>query len=106
MNVRNGGPNHLKAWREFMKLSQEQLAERVKTTPSMISMLETDQRGLSAKWLHRLADALGTTAGFLLDHNPHELPRDLLEIWLKANERQKRQITDIAKTIVLTGTDD
>lgn len=87
-------------------MSQEELAEKVSTTASMISMLETEQRGLSAKWLRRLADALGTTPGFLLDHDPETLPRDLLDIWLKADERQKRQITDIAKTIVHTGTDD
>lgn len=105
MVTKNGGPNHLKAWREFREQSQEVLAEKVGTTPSMISMLETEQRGLSAKWLRRLAPALRTTPGFLLDHDPHELPRDLLDIWLRADERQKRQITDIAKTIVLTGTD-
>ena len=72
----------------------------------MISMLETEQRGLSAKWLRRLAPALDTSAGFLLDHDPNELPRDMLDIWNRADERQKRQIADIAKTIVRTGTDD
>ncbi len=101
----NNGPAHLKAWREFLKLSQAELAERVGTTASMISMLETEQRGLSEKWLRRLADALGTTAGFLLDHDPNNLPPDLLDIWGKADDRQKRQIVDIAKALVRTGTD-
>src|SRR5690242_9035566 len=57
---KNDGPNHLKAWREFRKLSQEDLAEKVGTTASQISMLETGDRGLSAKWLRKLAPALGT----------------------------------------------
>lgn len=103
---KNDGPNHLKAWRDFRELTQAELAERVGTNQNMIGYLESGDRGLSAKWLRRLAPALKTTPGFLLDHDPRELPRDLLEIWLKADERQKRQITDIAKTIVRTGTDD
>lgn len=102
---KNGGPNYLRAWRTFRKLTLDQLAERVGTNANMIGYLESGERGLSAKWLRRLAPALKTTPGFLLDHDPHDLPADMLEIWGEADERQKRQITEIAKTIVKTGTD-
>ena len=98
-------PNNLRAWRLYRKLSQADLAGRCNTTGHMISYLETGQRGLSLKWLLRLAPALGTTPGFLLDHDPNELPADILEIWGNADERERRQIVEIARTLVSTGTD-
>jgi transcriptional regulator with XRE-family HTH domain len=103
---KNGGPNHLQKWREIRGLSQAELAERVGTNQNMIGYLEAGQRGLSAKWLRRLAPALDTTPGMLLDQDPTLLDRDLLEIWATASTRERRQITDIASAIVKTGTDD
>lgn len=103
---KNGGPNFLKAWREFRGLTQQQLAELVDTNANMIGYLESGERGLSAKWLRRLAPALDTTAGMLLDHDPRELDSDVIDIWAHADRRQKSQISEIAKTIVRTGTND
>lgn len=73
--------NNLRAWREFRQMSQAALAEHAGTTASVISLLETGDRKLSPKWLSRLAPALNTTPGFLLDHDPKDLPTDVLEIW-------------------------
>jgi transcriptional regulator with XRE-family HTH domain len=103
---KNGGPNYLRAWRTFRKLTQDQLAEKVGTTQHQIAFLENGDRGLSAKWLRRLAPALDTTPGMLLDHDPHTLDNDIIDIWAHAGSREKRQISDIAKTILRTGTDD
>lgn len=100
---KNGGPNNLKAWREFRKLSQEALAAKVDTTGTVISMLESGDRGLSAKWLRKLAPALGIQPGHLLDHDPNDLPTDILEIWMTADPDQKRQLVDVAKALVRTG---
>jgi transcriptional regulator with XRE-family HTH domain len=101
---KNGGPNYLRAWRVFRKLTQEQLAERVGTNANMIGYLESGERGLSAKWLRKLAPALDTTAGMILDHDPAELDSDIIDIWAHADRRQKKQISEIAKTLVRTGT--
>lgn len=101
---KNGGTSHLRAWREYRSMTQAELADAVGTNANMIGYLETGERGLSAKWLRRLAPPLKTTPGFLLDHNPNDLPADVLEIWGQADERQKRQITEIAATIVRDGT--
>lgn len=101
---KNGGPNFLKAWREFRGLTQQELADRVETNANMIGYLESGERGLSAKWLRRLAPALETTPGMLLDHDPQELDSDIIDIWAHADRRQQRQLTDIAKTLVKTGT--
>lgn len=103
---KNAGPNHLQEWRTFRSLTQQELAEKVGTNQNMIAYLESGERGLSAKWLRRLAPALNTTPGMLLDHNPYDLDSDVIDIWAHADNRQKRQIADIAKTILRTGTDD
>lgn len=97
---KNGGPNHLRAWRTYRKVSQSELAEKVSTNSNMIQYLETGERGLSAKWLRRLAPALDTTPGLLLDHDPHTLDSDILETWANASTRERRQISDIAKALI------
>lgn len=83
------GKNHLRAWREFRELTQEDLAEAVGTTGSVISMIESGSRGLSDKWLRKLAPALGTTPGYLLDHDPNDLPTDIIDIWTSIPDRDK-----------------
>lgn len=103
---KNGGPNFLREWRTFRKMTQEQLAEKVGTNPNMIQYLETGERGLSAKWLRRLAPALKTTPGMLLDHDPHQLDSDVIDIWAHAGTRERRQLSEIAKTLIRTGTND
>lgn len=103
---KNGGPNYLQAWRLFRGLSQSELAERVGTNQNMIGYLESGDRGLSAKWLRKLAPALDTTPGMILEHDPRELDADVIDIWAHASDRVKRQISEIAKTIVRTGTSD
>lgn len=102
---KNGGPNYLRAWRIYRKLTQEQLADRVGTNANMIQYLETGERGLSAKWLRRLAPALDTTPGMVLDHDPHDLDTDIIDIWAHADKREQRQLSEIAKTLLRTGTD-
>ena len=102
---KNGGPNHLAEWREYRKMTQAKLAEAVGTNANMISMLENAERGLSAKWLRRLAPVLDTTPGMLLDHNPFDLSADVIDIWSHADLRQKRQLSEIAHTLIKSGTD-
>lgn len=102
---KNGGPNYLRAWRTFRKLTQDQLANKVGTNANMIQYLESGERGLSAKWLRRLAPALDTTPGMILDHDPHELDSDIVDIWVRGDERQRRQMAEIAKALVRTGTE-
>lgn len=103
---KNGGPNFLREWRVFRGMTQQQLADAVGTNANMVQYLENGERGLSAKWLRRLAPVLDTTFGMILDHDPHNLDSDIIAIWATASNRVKRQITDVAKAIVRTGTDD
>lgn len=105
MADKNAGPNHLKAWREFRRITQDELASRVGTSQNMIAYLESGERGLSAKWLRRLAPALNTSPGHLLDHDPNDLPSDIIEIWGAIEEREKPQALRVLQSF-RTGTDD
>jgi transcriptional regulator with XRE-family HTH domain len=96
--------NYLRQWREKAKLSQEELADRVGTTKSVISLLENEKRPLSSKWLRKLAEALGTTPGRILDVNPEEANADVLDIW--DHIRAKDRPTAIRVLRSLTGTND
>lgn len=97
---KNGGPNHLRAWREYRKISQAQLAEMVGTNANMIGYLESGERSISLKWLRRLADALDTNVGMLAQFDPNDLDADMIEIWATSSNREKRKILEIARLVV------
>ena len=99
-----GEKNYLRQWREKAKLSQEELADKVNTTKSVISLLENEKRPLSSKWLRKLADALGTTAGRILDVNPEEADAVLLDTWDHLNKRDRATAIRVLRS--LTGTND
>ena len=96
-------PSHLRTWREFRRMTQGALAEAVGTTGSVISLLESGDRGLSNKWLRRLAPVLGTTPGHLLDSDPHSVSDDILEIWASIPEDRKAQAIQVLSTFRKTG---
>lgn len=83
--------NNLRAWREFRKLTQEELADKVGTSAAVISLLENGQRGLSASWLQRFAPHLDVPPGFLLDYRPGDLTTDMLQAWAAVPQGQKSQ---------------
>jgi len=104
---KNGGPNHLRAWMLYRKVKGADLAKALggAVTPGMVSDLANSKRALSAKWLRRIAPHLSTTPGMLLDHDPHELPADIIDIWGSASDGQRRQLVDVARALVRTGTE-
>jgi transcriptional regulator with XRE-family HTH domain len=94
--------NHLRAWREHRGLSQEELAAQADTAGNVISLLESGERRLSEKWLRRLAPALGTTPGLLLDHSPHDLDAELIEAALAVPKAHRLQALQILRTFAAT----
>lgn len=90
--------NNLRAWREHRHLTQEQLAEKIDSSAGVISDLETGGMKLSDKWLYRLAPALDTTPGFLLDHDPNDLDTIFLEAALGVAPESRPQVLEILKT--------
>lgn len=101
----DGPKNHLRAWRKFRGLSQEQLAERVGSSKAVIGHLETGRSGLSHKWLLKLAPALGTTPGFLLDHDPNDMDAAFLDAAMQVPSESRGQALQILQTFRRTGTD-
>lgn len=99
----NGGTNYLRAWREFRKLTQEQLAEKVDTAKAVISLLENGKRPLSDKWLRRLGEVLNVRPGHLLDVDPNEMNADIIDIWARIPEGSKDQARKVLRSF--TGTD-
>jgi len=95
----NEGPNYVAAWRMHRGLTQEQLAEAIGTSQNMVGYLESAKRGLTAKWLRRIARALNTTPGLLLDHAPSAVPSELVQEWVGANEDQRAQIIGVVQAL-------
>jgi transcriptional regulator with XRE-family HTH domain len=101
MEDETGNPRtYLREWRQFRQLTQAQLGEKAGTTGPMINHLENGARSLSHKWLMKLAPALGTTPGFILDHNPFDLPRDLFEIWNRGDAEEQQTLVRVADTLI------
>lgn len=98
--------NHLRAWREFRKMSQDELASRLDTAKGVISLLENGKRPLSDKWLYRLAEVLETRPGHILDVDPNELDNDIFDIWASIDKRDRAQAARVLRTFRKTGTDD
>lgn len=94
-NPRDEPKHFLVEWREFREMTQELLAEKVGTDKSVISLLEDRKRGLSNKWLHKLARALKTTPGAILDYDPNMVPTALLEIWAGIPDEDRAKATSI-----------
>lgn len=97
--------NHLRAWREFRRLTQDELGEAVGTTGGVISLLESGGRRLSDKWLYKLAPALRTRAGFLLEFDPHDADLEILEAAIDIGKERKGEALRLLK-VFKTGTGD
>ena len=69
-------PNFVGAWRAEVGMTQEALAEAMKTTLSMVEWLE-DAPTLSDKWRRRLADAFDIPTGLVL-MDPEDVGSGLL----------------------------
>lgn len=100
----------IRHWRKFRGLTLEQLSSRLEELGHSISagglsMLERGERGYAQETLEALAEALQTDVASLLMRDPTD-PDGIWSIWDKAKPGQRRQIVEVAKTLVRTGTDD
>jgi len=96
-------PTYLRQWRHHRGLTLERLAGRLDMTASHLSMLERGQRGYTQDTLEALARALQSDVASLLMRDPTD-PDAIWSIWDKAKPGQRRQIVEIASTLVKTGT--
>lgn len=95
----------IRQWRQYRDLTLERLADRVDMTAGNLSQLERGNQGYTQEALEKLAHALQTDVASLLMRDPTDTEA-LWSIWEQARPGQKRQIVEISKTIVKTGTDE
>lgn len=95
-------PHYLREWRLFRGLTQQQLADAVNTSKTMISELERYNLQLSPKWLRRIAPVLRTQPGHIIDHDPADLDTDIIDIWAAIAERDRPQALRVLRSF--TGT--
>lgn len=89
-------PRHyLREWRQFRKMTLEDLAKEAGTTKGVISEIELSKKGLSLKWLYRLAPALKTSPGMIVDYHPEIVDHDALSAFLRLGEAEKQQVLKI-----------
>ena len=93
----------IREWRQHRNLTLEQLAGRLEMTASLLSMLERGQRGYRQETLEAIAEALQTDTGSLIMRNPQDNDA-IWSIWDHAKQGERQMITEIARTIVKTGT--
>jgi len=94
---------YIRQWRHHRGLTLERLAGRLDMTASHLSMLERGQRGYTQDTLEALARAMQTDVASLLMRDPSD-PDAIWSIWDQAKPGQRRQIVEIARTLVKTGT--
>ena len=108
--VKRRRKTYIRQWRKKWNLTLEQVSSRLEVLghplqPGHLSMLERGERGYTQETLEALSDALKTDVASLLMRDPTE-PDAIWSIWDAAKPGQRRQIVEVAKTLVRTGTDD
>lgn len=99
-------PHYLREWREFREMTQEELADAVGTSKSVISDMERGKLQLSPKWLRRFAPVLKVQPGYILDYAPEDLDNDIIDIWGRIAERDREQALRVLRSFERTGTHD
>lgn len=69
---------YLQEWRDKKGLTQEQLAERIETSKSVISKLENGRQRYNQEWLEAYAFALDVDVPTLFRHPDAPTPSELL----------------------------
>jgi transcriptional regulator with XRE-family HTH domain len=100
---RQRSKTYIREWRHHRGLTLEQLGDRLGMTASHLSMLERGLRGYTQDMLEALADALATDPASLLMRDPTD-PEAIWSIWDRAKPGERRQIVEIAETLIRTGT--
>ena len=90
--------HYLREWRIHRAMTQEELAALIGTNASVISLLEDSKRRLSDRWLSRLAPALRTSRGAILDCEPHSIEASIAELCASVSEASKDQVLAILRT--------
>ena len=93
--------------RENLKMSREELAERIDVSPQFVAEIEYGKKGVSTKTLYLLSQALNTSGDYLLDgmvcevdknNSELEICTEIMVLLKRCNEKQLkglRKITEV-----------
>ncbi len=94
---------YFREWREYRGLTQQQVADRIGTTKTRVSMKENQVEPYDQDYLEALADALLTDPASLLMRNPKD-GEGLWSIWEQAKPGERDLIERIVRSIPTTKT--
>jgi transcriptional regulator with XRE-family HTH domain len=98
----DGLPHYLREWRKFRGMTQQELADALDTSKSVISDMERGELQLSPKWLRRIAPILKTQPGYILDHDPAELDNDIIDIWSHIDAKDRARAANVLRQFMKT----
>lgn len=85
-------------------MTQQELADALDTSKSVISDMERGELQLSPKWLRRIAPILKTQPGHILDYDPAQVDTDIIDIWSRIDATDRDQAVRVLRSFVKTGT--
>lgn len=91
-------PLHLRAWRNYRGLKQDQLAERIGTTAATISRIENARQNWDQAFLQAAADALRCEPVDLLVRDPTD-PEGIWSIWENVEPTRRAEAASLLKVI-------
>ena len=91
-------PNKLRSWREYRGFTVAELAKRSGLGVQTITDLESGAMDVSGKLLEKLAPALSTTPGYILDHDPHDIDPGFVDTLRSIPKERRAQALEILKT--------
>ena len=90
--------HHLREWREHRGLTVAELAKKTGLGVQTINDLESGAMDVSGKLLTKLADALDTTSGHILDNDPSDVDQSLFDTVRSIPKERRSQALEILKT--------
>jgi transcriptional regulator with XRE-family HTH domain len=100
----SGQRHHIKEWRKYRGLTQEQLAERIGIARSYLTKIERGTRRYDQPFLEAAAEALRCDAGDIITRNPSD-PESIWSIWDTLSPVERKQAIAVIRAIRGTGTE-
>lgn len=94
----------IKEWRQFRRLTQQQLGDAIDKDASQISNIESGRSNYTQETLEAIADALDCEPADLLVRHPQD-PDGIWAVWDQAKAQERRTIVELARTILKTAND-
>lgn len=92
-------PTYIRAWREYRRLSLDELAARVPMDKGNLSKVERGKLPYNQDTLELIATALGVDEATLLTRDP-TAPTPIWSLWDRADTAQRRQIESVAEALI------